>query len=342
MHLDRQLQSLSKAVGAMHAARRMGGNAERFVRSVTAATFADARGPNAAALYDALTRAATPIASTTATGWAAELSAQNFMAFLNSGNAPSLLGQLSAACVSVDLGSAVSARIPYDGTNAPRGDWLAEGEEIPVAAGLLKTANIIPYKAGCIGTFSLDLSKHSYAESVIETVLRDGLARLVDGTLISTNAAVPGKSPPGLLYNVTPIATTGNAVGDMRALSAALYATGARSALYIANPRLVLGLASLPNLTATIIENVAVPADKLIAVDPDSTFVYASGPTIDSSREAVLHEADPADPIVDAAGVVSKPVRNLFQTATAATRLLVDCGWSAVPSRVQVITGIVW
>jgi hypothetical protein len=87
----------------------------------------------------------------------------------------------------------------------------------------------------------------------------------------------------------------------------------------------------------------ALPAGTVIGLVPAGLAVAVEAPRIEAASNTLVHMADPADPIVDGAGVLGAPVRSVFETDSIALRLIMPVSWAArSPSVVAWVQGTKW
>ena len=343
-------------------------------RAATAAVLHEIRGPHQstgpAAILEAtwpsdararglVTRAATNPASTTTTGWAAELVPTVTGAFLTSLGIASSASQLFAAAVRLSLDGVGTIRMPYAtslSTLAP--PFVGEGLPAPVRQASLDSAVTLgPVRKMLILTaLTNELNNHSTptAEVVMRQLLTESAARQLDAAVFSATAG-DAVTHAGLLNGVTPIAaTTGGGVnallGDTKALLAALTAAGAGQRVMIFAPPAQAAAIPIyaPGFNIEVVPTVALASTStVVAVDPSGVFSgYSGEPQIDTSSAATLHmeSSSPLQLTTGAQGsaVVASPQRGLFQVDSFALRLRLPCAWVARPGFVQQIVGATW
>lgn len=285
------------------------------------------------------TRAAVDPAMTTVPSWAADLVPGST---LYSGALPLLAGRsvfarLSKRGLSIELPPGGSIRLPNAApTNPPPSPWVGEGQPIPVRSGLLSLTTLKSFKAAVLSTFSEEIAAHSIptAEAIIAAILEQDIARSIDFTLLDANAATPLR-PAGLLNGValltastaTDAATA--AAADVKALASAISNPAPVDFVLIAATQQAIALSLLyPQLAVPVLASDVLPEGTVIGVDAAD---FASSTDRDSfsisaSTEAVLHEADAPDPIVDA-GTTASPVRSLWQTDVVGVKVREMLGW---------------
>lgn len=220
-------------------------------------------------LQDALKIKAAVAAGTTTDGtWAAPLvDAQNFAGdFIEYLRPRTLVGQAQFRPVPFNV------RIAGQTTGGTAG-WVGEGKAKPVTKFGYNAVTVPFTKVAAIAVLTQELVRFSdpSAEALVRDSLADTVIERIDADLFDPDlAAVPGVSPAGLLYGVTPVAVAGNSINfedpaSVRCAIAALWAPwdsthlGARPAYYttpavarmLAFARDPLGNVAFPGVTPT-------------------------------------------------------------------------------------------
>lgn len=287
-----------------------------------------------------LARATATVGTTGTSGWASQLVQQATGAFFASLSPTSAAAALVERGTPVSLGRAGSMILPVrSGAPVPL-PWVAEGDVIPVRIQSVAPATLEPRKMGTIVALSRELAKRATGEAVFTAMLREEASLSLDAAYFSA-AAGSSTVHAGLLNGVTPIVTAGNITDDLAALASAVGAGGSGQVAFIAGPGLAAAImVRSPDLKVPVLGSVAVPEDRVIAVDPLSlAHGFGDDPEISASESAVLHMTD------DASGSVmaGDPVRSLFQTAGIALRLIVDVAFAARRAgAVAYVDGVDW
>jgi len=299
-------------------------------------------------------RAAISPATTTATGWAAELASgnanANFIASL--GPAGSAASRLIAAGVQVNLTGLATIDLPWP-TSMPTVAFVGEGQPIPVGQPVFGGGTVGPAKKmALILAYTNDLSERSLPDAalVITRTLQEAAARSLDSVLFDNQ---PGSAlrPPGLLNGVTPIsATTGGglaaASADVGKLVGAIAdAHGGLSVMLFANPREAVRLPMLSSggLTLPVVPTLALAAGSIVAVESSAfASAFTGTPEIDVTTQSEVH-MDTSPQQIGVSGSPTAPVRSLWQTDSLAARVRVNCAWAMrAPGLVQVINSVTW
>lgn len=301
-----------------------------------------------------IVKAAVAPATTTTSGWAAELVNTAMTDFLETLRPMSVYPELAAVgggrlSFGPNQGAIkIPARAP---TPSIGGSFIGEGAPIPVRRLALTSATLSPKKLGVITTFTREIAR--YSTPAIEGILRNEIladtAITLDSVLLD-NVAADTIRPAGLLNGVTALtATTGGGqaaiLADIKKLRAPFdSANNGTNLVLLMNPAQEVGLALTPaadgqlGWTASvlsrykIITSTAIPVGRVIMVNA-ADFVTATGdvPEFEMSNEATLHMEDSTPLQIGSTGTpntVAAPVRSLFQTATMGLRMLMDVSWA--------------
>jgi HK97 family phage major capsid protein/HK97 family phage prohead protease len=318
-----------------------------------------------------VTRAATVPATTTLTGWAAELVATTVLDILDQLYGDPIYAALAPRGPRFTFGRSGIVSIPArSSTPTVAGAFVAEGAPIPVKQAAFTSATLRPKKMGVITAWTREIGEHSTPD--IEQFLRQAIiedtAVSLDAVLIDTNAATSVR-PAGLLNGVTPISATAGggfaaAVADLSAMVKAMAAQNAlRTPVWIMNPGDVASLGLIPTSTGDfafrdelnngrllgypLISSSHMTVDNIILLDA-ADFFSATGdtPNFAVSDQATLHFEDTTPlqiAVVGTPNTVAAPVRSMFQTDSVALRMTLDVNWAMRRTGVvQTISGITW
>jgi hypothetical protein len=304
-------------------------------------------------------RAASAPATTTTTGWAAEL------ARLSITDTVAAIASLSAAADVINRGTMVgfngfaSIRIPgriFTANYADAGQWVAEGSPIPVRQlNFTSGVTLQPHKVAVIIPFSREMAEASAIEQMSRSMVSEAVGLALDAAMFS-NFAGDATRPPGLLANanidsIAAIAGGGsNAVlGDIGNLfdSLSKYFAG-KSVVFIAAPRLAstLKLTAGPHWDYPVISSAALEATKTLVALELASFVSAFGftPEFDVTTGTTLHYEDTSPQnITGGTPSPAVPVRSLYQTDAIALRMVLRCSFGVrAAGHVQVVNGCTW
>lgn len=279
-------------------------------------------------------RSATNPATTTTPTWAAELvGSSTVFDLLAAAPQPSLVTRLR------DLGLALSGangvyRLPFDVPSAdPKAQFVGQGEAIPVIRATLSSVSVTMSKIASISTLSAELRKRavSDAAAIIEAIISSDAQRASDRALADDQPA-SDKRPAGLLNGITPTTSTGDFLGDVKGVLAAVIAKGGQQPVLMMNTIDQIDLASAlygGKAGLTVLPSNEVPANRLIATDAASFVAVAIGIETDVSEQATIHESDTPAALVPPSGSIASPIRSAWQTNTLGVRVLLDLGWAS-------------
>jgi len=326
------------------------------------------------AYVDYCEKAASSVAMTSVTGWAAELAQQVYGDFLQLLAPTAVMPALAAKGLALTFGRAGKIVIPTrSATPSLAGSFIGEGAPIPVRQGAFATLSLVPKKLGVITTFTREISEHSIP--AIEGILRDSVTLdtsvAIDTVLLDANAATAIR-PPGLRSGVaglTPTAGGGYAafIADLKALAGALLTATAghvRNPVIILNPQQALSISLMQPANAAaplfpfsdeiaagrlrnfaVISSGNVPQTMVIALDAaDFVSVGDEAPRFEVSDQATLHLEDttPSD-ITGGTPSPAVPVKSMFQTDSLALRLVWPLNWALRRTgMVSWVTGVTW
>jgi HK97 family phage major capsid protein/HK97 family phage prohead protease len=325
------------------------------------------------ACLDWVQRAATAPATTTTTGWAAELVQTQYADLLSFLFAASVYQPLSGYGVRYTLGRYGQISIPVRSTTPTvAGSFVAEGAPIPVRQEAFTPITIGLKKMAVISSFTRELFEHSQPN--IDTQLRDAMSFdtsvAIDTILLDNNPATSVR-PAGLRNGVSGLTpTTGGGfaalVADMKQLLNVLIAANSlRSPVWIMNPEQALSISLTSAATAVgvfpfkeeiqagtllgypVIKSMTVPLTMVIIVDAaDYASLTGDDARFELSDQATLHMEDTTPLAIGTPGApptVAAPVRSMFQTDSIALRMIMPMNWiMRRPGLVGWVTGVTW
>ncbi len=315
-----------------------------------------------------VTRAAVAGATTTTTGWAAELVQQANADFLSNLDPNAIFPRLAGLGTALTFGpNGGSIKIPSRATTPSiSGSFVAESQPIPVRRLGLTSITLLPTKVGVISVFSREIAM--YSNPSIEGIIREGIAddtAITIDTLLLDAVAGSATRPAGLTNGVAALTATaggGSAaiLGDLKKLTAPFYAANAgRRLVLLMNPAEALSLSMTAGPDGnfgwttqftsrfTVLESTTVPAGHIYLLDA-ADFVAVNGtPEYEVSETATLHLEDttPLNITSGAQGsaVAATPVQNMFQTAQVAIRMVASITWAMRRTgMIQHISGVTW
>lgn len=266
--------------------------------------------------WDYTIKSAAQIADTTTPGWAAQLIAQDVVAFMEDLQNVSVFAALRAraSAPTVTFDGAGSISIPSRNKGGLGGAWVGEAGVIPVLQGTLGAVALSPTKLAGITTFTRELQSATTGQ--IETILRNGLrddtADVLDKALLSALPARAQVRPAGLLNGVVGVPSSGDTPEAIRsdiaaAIGPIIAAGGGRDIVLLINPLAGLAVGSASTLNGdrafpelqqgnlmgySVIQSLNVPTGDLIAVDAADFANGAGVPEYRTSEEATLTMAN--------------------------------------------------
>jgi len=302
-----------------------------------------------------LSKSATAPATTTTSGWAAELAVTTTTAAFLVNLPVSAASQLFARALSLPLDNVASIKIPYPNpTPSLSPSFTAEGAPIPARQASVVTVTLGPSRKLAVLTgLTNELAEHSVpvAEALIRQILIASTSAALDTAVFSATAA-SASQPAGLLNGVAPLtATTGGGqaalLGDIALLAAAISAAGGtRMMLFVPPAKAAVIPVYAPGFAVEVVPTPALAPATVVAIDPDGVVSGTSGqPRVDVGKSTTVHYDDTNPLQISTPGspnVVAAPVRSAFQTDSFVLRLLLDCSWAARPGFVQYVASVTW
>lgn len=305
-----------------------------------------------------VSKAASVPATTTTTGWAAELVQTANYELIESLLPMSVYPGLASAGGKFTFGRNGIISLPSRSpTPTIAGSFVAQGAAIPVRQGAFTAVTLTPKKMAVISTFTREIAEHSTPsiEAMIRQMIQEDTAMAIDSVLLDAVVASTVR-PAGLRAGVTVTAATAGGgftalTTDIKNLIGALVTASngqLRNPVWIMNPAQALSIALTQNaggdfplasdmqngrlMTYPVLQSTAVPAGMIIIVDA-SDFFSATGdePNFSVSDQATLHMEDTAPQQLSTVGTtntVAAPVRSLWQTDSIAIRMILDINWA--------------
>jgi HK97 family phage prohead protease/HK97 family phage major capsid protein len=308
-------------------------------------------------VHDYFMRAATAPATTTTTGWAAELATTMYGDFFESLSPGSIYGPLAPQGFRVTLGRNATITMPTDAaTPTVAGSFVLEGAPIPVRQAAFTPVSMGLKKMAVIVAYTKEISDHSNPaiEAVIRRLITKHTMKAIDTVLIDATA-VSTTRPAGLRNGVTVTAATAGGgfnalVTDIKNLIGVLAAADSlRSPIFIMNPVQKVAITFAQGNAGTdfplasqinnnilagypVIVSSTVPAGMVILIDA-ADFMSATGddPRFDVSDQATLHFEDTTPLQIGTVGsppTVAAPSRSMFQTDSIALRMILPMNWT--------------
>lgn len=312
-------------------------------------------------------------ATTTATGWAAELTRNAYGEFMDALRPNSFYAQLAGLGTSIAFGQHQSIQFPTfaGGLDDLAGSFVGEAQLIPVKRTTYASKTLNRYRMAVISNFSEQILQSSIPniQSLVTNQILLDTAYTIDKTLID-NVAGSAVRPAGLLNGITAGTSSGDTAADILAdlrslVKPILAANGGQKLVLLMNPDQVMGLSFVTTATgAFVFPNVAssglmgyqviqsnnIPAGTVIAIDAAAFASAFDAPEFKVSDTATIVQASDAGAAPKIAGnkniipgVVDAPVTSLYQQALVAVRMQMPLSWAMRrDGMVQALTGVAW
>jgi HK97 family phage major capsid protein/HK97 family phage prohead protease len=307
-------------------------------------------------VHDWYKRAATAPATTTTTGWAAELAQIQYGEFFDILMPEGIYRPLAAKGFRATLGRYATLSMPTrSATPTVAGSFVGEGAPIPVRQAAFLPVTIGLKKMAIICSYTRELAEHStpQIEGLLRKLISEDTEVAVDTTLID-NVASSAIRPAGLRNGVSGLTATAGGgfaalLGDIKQLVGVLSAANAlRVPVWIMNPQQAISISLTINSGGffpfkaeidsgmlqgyPVITSNTVPLGTVIILNADD-FMSVTGddPRFDVSDQATLHFEDTTPLQIGTAGsppTVAAPVRSLFQTDSLALRMILPMNWA--------------
>jgi hypothetical protein len=267
----------------------------------------------------------------------------------------SLVGVSAAAALiarSLKLTFDGAASIGIPSLTLPHAAFVSEGQPIAVVQGTSAPGNLLePYKLATIVSLTGEMIRHSNAEALIRQVLIENVGPSLDAAMLSAAAAVPSVRPPGILHGITALTPTAAGssafdamVADLEKLVTAIApVSGNGGIVFICSPAQALAIQLRAENAPPVFSSSTLAAGTVIAVAVNALATVIDAPSIEASRDAVIHQFDPAEQIATVADGISAPVASMFQNDSVALKFRQPVAWTLrSPSAVAFMTGVNW
>jgi HK97 family phage major capsid protein/HK97 family phage prohead protease len=263
----------------------------------------------------AVVRAATNPAQTGVTGWAAELMEEVTMDFQDMLMPESIWRRLPMQRMSFDNGK---IRLPGRSARGLAGDFVAEGQPIPVRQTAFASVSLEPYKMAVITALTRELAKYSNPQAIpiLRQAMIDDTIVTLDSLFLDANAAVATLRPAGLQATATGSntrvssgTTLANVITDLKAATAQMSALNmGRRPVWVMNTVRLTSLSLMQNASGgfmfrdelaggqgtlvgiPVLHSTTVPSNVVFLIDASELATAAEiTPEIEISTEAALH-----------------------------------------------------
>ena len=253
--------------------------------------------------------------------------------------------------LNVPLGSAGAIVVPSVVAKASDFSFVGEGAAIPVVQLAFDGPTLGPRKLASIAVFSREVLDHSAAEDIVRAVLGESLALSIDLAILG-DAAADETRPSGLRDGLTALAASAESgdaavAADIRTLLTAIApVAGNTRPVVIASANGAVGLrlyARAGDPGFDIYASAAVEDGAVLAVAIPALAATVGMPRFDVSRAATLNMAAPGSALATEEGVLSSPIRGLYQTDTVALKTVLGLDFALrSPLGVAWISGASW
>jgi hypothetical protein len=221
-----------------------------------------------------VTRADQTIGATTVSGWASQLVQAATASFLGSLGSQSAASELIRRGVSVTVNGPVT--VPVRAAAPTAAPWTGEGSPVAMRELTIAPVELVPRKLGIITALSRSLARRSEALAVFEQMLRETAAMSLDAGFFSADAGTTVVHQ-GLLYGLSAMPGGGTIDDDLALLAAAVGDGGSGEVAFVMSSGLAASARiRAADLNVTILASPAIPAGRIIAVDPLS-LIYGFG-----------------------------------------------------------------
>ena len=295
-------------------------------------------------------RAATTPATTTGTGWAAEIVRVAIYDLIQSITSVSAAAELIDRGLQLSMDGVAELRVPGRTLNAAAaGQWVAENAPAPARQLSFTNAAILQVrKLSCIMSYSREQAASSNIAAIVQQSMGEAAGLALDARMFSATAG-DSSGPPGLFVGVTgqtPTAGGGSAamIADIGNLFAALAANGGgKTAVLVCamSQATTLKMTVGPQFDVPIIASTSLPSGTVAAIEVGS-FVsgFSPVPVFRASEQATFHFDDtaPADPVMG-----GQPVKSMFQTDSLALKMDLFASWGLrAVGHCQWLSGATW
>ena len=288
--------------------------------------------PRVKAVHDFMAKSATEVATTTATGWAAELVSTDTVGFINELEAVSIYGAMVAGGTGIPFGTNSSISMPKrSGSGAVSGSFVQEGASIPVKADAYGLQTFNRYKAAVIVPFTAEIAQRSspQIEGLIRNAIVSDTGDMLDSVLMNAGAnAIAGVRPASPFFGAATQASAGDdqasILTDLKFLLGILSSANAgRSPAIVMNPARATALTLLTNsngafvfrdeiaqgrlLNVPLVISTNCPADQVYIIDLADFASAFDAPNFVASEQVTLVMADDdgTDPTMEFENAVS-------------------------------------
>jgi hypothetical protein len=302
-------------------------------------------------------RAATAPASTTQSGWAAELTNVGAITDLLSILAPaSAAAAVFAQCLNWQWPTGVSGlSIPTLNVSPSFAAWIGQSSPYPVVDFVSSRVTVTPKKIGTIATFTREMFQYSTPaiEQLVRLAIAESLGLALDSRLFSSTAA-DSVSPPGLFAGISPLTASTATIPseamaeDLANVIASVSSVAANAPIVlVAAPRQAAAIRVRTDIDYQTYSSSVLP-DKTIVALATNAFVSVGdlAPQFETALEAVFHSEASAPAPIGTPGtpnVVAAPTVSAWQQDVVALKMKFAINWTLrSPSGVAYLNNVGW
>jgi hypothetical protein len=204
-------------------------------------------------------------------------------------------------------------------------------------------------------TNELQAASADNAERIVSEALAISCTQSLDAKLFSSDAAVSGVSPAGLLHGVAPITSTAGTgaegiANDLAALADQIAKAGIDTSglAFIMSAKLAVKIETLagPKFAHEILSSGYVPDGQIVAVAPKALASgYGGVVEVTTATDTAVHMESTTPQDIGTPGappVVAAPVLSAWQSGLIVIRVRARAAWCIQTGGVSVLTGATW
>jgi hypothetical protein len=302
--------------------------------------------PGDTATLTLITRGTTVVATTTTSGWAAELAQFGLADLLLNMGPASAASELLKRALALDFNQRSVLVIPSMVPASGNVGFVGQGSPIPVRQLSIGGAALQLQKLATILVFTRELLNSSSAETAVRTIMNESIGLALDSLMLDATAAT-GTRPAGLRAGVAATATaeegTGAMMSDLATLASAVAGVGGLDIAFVADPKSAVKMAFNvgPKFTFPILASKSLSAGTVLCIAvPALCAIIDPTPEISVSNAATVEMVDAPS----TGGVMAgDPVRSFFQTDTIGIKFETKMSWCLrADNAVAWMTSINW
>ena len=321
--------------GANAVVRAVIAQVRAFLDHADAAEFVQRTWPDDRQAFGMVAKGASVPATTTAAGWASDVTTTGIGGLLTTLGPASAGSELLRRSLVLSFGRYANIYVPGVVAAAGNVGFVKQGD--PIAVRQFDTSSGIllsPAKFATIVVLTGELIQGSNAEVLVRQVLTESVGLALDSALFDSAAGTDAR-PAGLLHNISALpATPGGSIDAMRedlgALAAAVAPIGGLNLAYVASPdaAVKIMLAAGPDFRFPLLASGVLASDMVICIALNALAAAVDPtPQITTSSSAILHMDTAPQPISVPGPTMAAPTRSTFQTDSIGVRLVMSVAW---------------